>query len=108
MHADVRIIAASNVNLQQQIAAKLFREDLYYRLNVLRLSVPALRARLEDVPTLANHFMALYSGISGRYGSRLTPSALQKLSSNPGTSHCKQRVGPSPGLLPLETSTSRG
>ena len=79
MHADVRIIAASNVNLQQQIAAKLFREDLYYRLNVLRLSVPALRARLEDVPTLANHFMALYSGISGRYCSRLTPSALQKL-----------------------------
>jgi len=79
MHADVRIIAASNVNLQQQIAAKLFREDLYYRLNVLRLSVPALRARLDDVPILANHFMALYSGISGRYCSRLTPSALQKL-----------------------------
>ena len=79
MHADVRIIAASNVNLQQQIAAKLFREDLYYRLNVLRLSVPALRARLEDVPTLANHFMALYSGISGHYCSRFTPSALQKL-----------------------------
>ena len=79
MHSDVRIIAATNVNLPQQIAAKLFREDLYYRLNVLRLSVPALRARLEDVPTLANHFMALYSGISGRYCSRLTPSALQKL-----------------------------
>jgi len=79
MHADVRIIAATNVNLQQQIAAKLFREDLYYRLNVLRLSVPALRARLDDVPILANHFMALYSGISGRYCSCLTPSALQKL-----------------------------
>jgi len=79
MHADVRIIAATNVNLQQQIATKLFREDLYYRLNVLRLSVPALRARLEDVPTFANHFMALYSGISGHYCSRFTPSALQKL-----------------------------
>jgi two-component system response regulator GlrR len=79
MHADVRIIAATNVNLQQQIAAKLFREDLYYRLNVLRLAVPALRARLEDVPTLANHFIALYSGTSGRHYSRLTASALQKL-----------------------------
>jgi two-component system, NtrC family, response regulator GlrR len=79
MHADVRIIAATNVNLQQQIAAKLFREDLYYRLNTLRLSVPALRARLEDVPTLANHFMGLYSGIYQRSCSRLTPSALQKL-----------------------------
>src|SRR5207247_11136411 len=78
MHADVRITAATNVNLQQQVAAKLFREDLYYRLNVLRLPVPALRAGLDDVPILANHFMALYSGISGRYCSCLTPSALQK------------------------------
>jgi len=79
MHADVRIIGASNVNLQQQIAAKLFREDLYYRLNILSLSAPSLRARLEDVPTLANHFIARYSSIYGRSCSRLTPSALQKL-----------------------------
>jgi Nif-specific regulatory protein len=56
--ADVRIISATNANLEQQIAAKLFRADLYYRLHVVPLEVPALDARREDIPQLVEHFCA--------------------------------------------------
>lgn len=54
---DVRVIAATNQNLQEQISMKLFRQDLYYRLNVIRLEVPPLRERKSDIPLLLNHFL---------------------------------------------------
>ncbi|WP_298435424.1 sigma-54 dependent transcriptional regulator [Geobacter sp.] len=54
---DVRVIAATNVDLEQAIREKTFREDLYYRLNVVRLEIPPLRSRAEDIPRLAEHFV---------------------------------------------------
>ena len=61
LRVDVRVIAASHVQLQQAVAGGAFREDLYYRLAVLPVTVPALRERREDVVTLAEHFFRLYA-----------------------------------------------
>lgn len=57
VHVDARVIAATHVNLQQAVADGKFRDDLYYRLNVIEIRIPALRERREDVPLLARHFM---------------------------------------------------
>ncbi len=60
-HADVRLVAATNKNLEEQISKGLFREDLYYRLNVIEVSIPPLRERKEDISVLARHFVEKYS-----------------------------------------------
>ncbi len=57
LKADVRIVAATNINLENAVQAGAFREDLYYRLNVIHVTVPALRERADDVPLLVNHFL---------------------------------------------------
>ena len=63
---DVRVLAATNKDLQQEIRAGRFRDDLYFRLNVVPIFVPALRDRAEDIPLLADHFMAEFSREYGR------------------------------------------
>ncbi|MGA1826583.1 MAG: sigma-54-dependent transcriptional regulator [bacterium] len=64
INIDVRLIAATNSNLKEMIAKKKFREDLYYRLNVIPIEIPPLQKRVEDIPLLANHFLNLYRGRS--------------------------------------------
>jgi two-component system response regulator GlrR len=77
--ADVRIIAATNVNLLEQVQAKQFRSDLYYRLHVVSIHIPSLIERIEDIPLLAEHFLSLYGSRYGRGSLRFTPACLQKL-----------------------------
>ena len=63
---DVRVIAATNRDLDKAVAENLFREDLYYRLNVIPIRVPPLRERREDIPLLVNHFLKKYAAAAGR------------------------------------------
>jgi DNA-binding NtrC family response regulator len=76
---DVRIVAATNRDLRAEVAAGRFREDLYYRLNVFPLQVAPLRDRLEDIPLLAKHFIALAAKNLGCPSGRLTPAGLAAL-----------------------------
>ncbi len=68
---DVRVLAATNRNLPQMVAEGKFREDLYYRLNVINLEMPALRSRPSDVPLLASHFLRKYAAENGKDDARL-------------------------------------
>jgi two-component system response regulator HydG len=77
--ADVRIIAATNRNLQQEVEAGRFREDLYYRLNVIAITAPPLRARRDDVPLLVDHFLGVYCAKNGRARLRVAADALAKM-----------------------------
>ncbi|MEE9180630.1 MAG: sigma 54-interacting transcriptional regulator, partial [Vicinamibacteria bacterium] len=76
---DVRIIAATNTDLKQLVDQGGFREDLYYRLNVINVMLPALRQRKEDIPLLVNHFLVKYGEENGRLNVELEKEALQAL-----------------------------
>jgi transcriptional regulator with GAF, ATPase, and Fis domain len=76
---DVRVIAATNRNLTDKIAAREFREDLYYRLNVIHLAVPPLRERPEDIPELLDYFLQGYAERHGVSTPTLSPEALARL-----------------------------
>jgi len=76
---DVRIIAATNTDLEDLIRQKSFRKDLYYRLNVIKIGLPALRERPEDIPLLVKHFLALYSRENGKEVEGMTPDVLEIL-----------------------------
>jgi two-component system nitrogen regulation response regulator NtrX len=75
IRVDVRVVAATNKNLETEIERGNFREDLFYRLNVIPFSVPPLRERAEDIPLLANHFLKEYATAYGRKPKELTPEA---------------------------------
>src|SRR5438874_2156653 len=79
VHVDVRVITATNKNLQNEIAAGRFREDLFYRLNVIPFFVPPLRDRREDIPILADHFLREFTTAYGRKPKELTPEAYRVL-----------------------------
>ena len=77
---DVRVIAATNRDLERQVAENGFREDLYYRLNVIPIVVPPLRERREDVPLLVNHFVKKYAKSAGRNIQQVSHESLEQLS----------------------------
>ncbi len=108
-HADVRVIAASNCDLHALALRGTFRQDLYFRLNVLRLNLPPLRDRREDIAVLAQHFVRHFAQEFKRHVSGITPAALQLLAAHdwPGNvrelKHVIERavlMSSSPALLP--------
>jgi formate hydrogenlyase transcriptional activator len=76
---DARIIAATNLNLEKEVAEGRFRSDLYYRLNIFPIRLPALRDRKEDIPLLANHFLSRFAKKAGRTIETLGDSLLREL-----------------------------
>ena len=76
VEVDVRLLAATNRILEDEVKAGRFREDLYYRLNVVMLHVPALRERREDIPLLAEHFLQMYAEKNNRNVSGITPGCM--------------------------------
>jgi two-component system response regulator PilR (NtrC family) len=76
---DVRIVAATNIDLRRAVEEGRFREDLYYRLNVIAIQIPPLRQRKEDIPALVQHFIQKYSKENGRPPAEITAEALQCL-----------------------------
>ncbi len=76
---DVRVVAATNVNLAEEVKAGRFREDLFYRLNVINVGVPPLRDRRDDITLLAQHFVQVYAEKNGKGISGLSPKASERL-----------------------------
>src|SRR2546430_1557085 len=118
---DVRIVAATNVDLKRAVAAGAFREDLYYRLNVVPVAVPPLRARIEDLPRLVDHFVRRYNHEFNKRIHGLTPEALALLAAYawPGNVRELQNIvertmvlvdGPliGPADLPLDVTLAPG
>jgi transcriptional regulator with PAS, ATPase and Fis domain len=79
LKADVRVVAATNMDLEKAVAEGLFRQDLYYRLNVIMLHVPELKRRASDIPELVEHFMAQAREKTGRQISQISRAAMQLL-----------------------------
>ena len=79
IHVDVRVISATNKNLTDLISKGEFREDLYYRLNVVDMEIPPLRKRQEDIPLLAQHFLELFAAKNNKEIKGFTPQALDLL-----------------------------
>jgi len=78
-HADCRIIAATNTDLRAEVAAGRFREDLYYRLNVIAITCPTLAQRREDIPLLVDHFVEVYCRKNGKARMEVTREAMDRL-----------------------------
>jgi DNA-binding NtrC family response regulator len=79
LRVDIRVIAATNQNLEELVARNKFREDLYYRLNVIPIKVPPLRERRDDIPLLVQHFLEELSRGRQRPRKRFTPAAMELL-----------------------------
>jgi len=79
IQVDVRIIAATNIDLRKEVREGRFREDLFYRLNVITVDLPPLRARREDIPLLSQHFLDFYANENGLSPRKLSADALRTL-----------------------------
>jgi two-component system nitrogen regulation response regulator GlnG len=92
IRVDVRVIAATHQNLEQRVEKGLFREDLFHRLNVIRIVLPPLRERREDVPDLLAHYLAAAAQELGVEGKTLTPAALELLTAYPWPGNVRELV----------------
>lgn len=90
IHVDFRLIAATNVDLHEAVTKRLFREDLYYRLNVISITLPELRERLSDIPLLVKHFMERFRGRSRAQS--VSPEAMDVLMEYPWPGNVRELV----------------
>jgi len=91
IEVDCRVIAATHMNLREMVNKGDFREDLYYRLNVINIDLPPLRERDEDIPALANHFMRITAAKMRKPVSKIDPEAMEQLAERLGTCYCIMR-----------------
>lgn len=108
VQVDVRVIAATNRNLQEEITAGRFREDLYYRLNVVPLRMPSLKERRDDVVSLARHFLKRAADAMGLQARSLSDEALAVLQSNPWPGNVRQLRNVMEWLLIMTPAESSG
>ena len=101
---DVRVIAATNRDLDKQVADGKFREDLYYRLNVIPVCAPPLRDRREDIPLLVNHFLKKYTPVAGRAILGVSPQSMEALASYEWPGNVRQLENTIERAVALETS----
>jgi transcriptional regulator with GAF, ATPase, and Fis domain len=104
MKVDVRIIAASNRNLEDEVKAGRFREDLFYRLSVFPITIPPLRQRSEDIPLLVNHFVAKFNKKTGKQITRVSKETLTAL----GKYHWPGNVRELESVIERAVITSQG
>ena len=90
VHVDIRVIAATNRNLQEMVHRGEYREDLFYRLNVLRVPLPPLRERIVDIPVLCDHFVRKYNRMFNKKIKGIGPDAMNVLMSNPFPGNIRQ------------------
>ncbi|MDE5734782.1 MAG: sigma-54 dependent transcriptional regulator [Duncaniella sp.] len=88
--ADVRVVCATNADLPAMVAAKTFREDLFYRINLITVSLPALRDRSEDIPLLVDHLLIKSCAAAGRKVPEVTPEAMDLLMRQPWPGNIRQ------------------
>ena len=108
VQVDVRVIAATNKDLNEEIAKGNFREDLFYRLNVVPFHVPPLRDRVEDIPVLAQHFLDRFAKAYGRKPKRLRRSAVDTLVSQSWPGNVRELKNLMERIVILNTATDIG
>jgi two-component system response regulator PilR (NtrC family) len=101
---DVRVLAATNQDLEEMVRDKRFREDLYYRINVIQLKMPALREKRQDIPMLVDHFLAKYGRIMGKRIRGTTEGAMRCLTEHDWPGNVRELENVVERAMALETS----
>ena len=104
IHVDVRIISATHRNIEKEIESGSFREDLYYRLNVVSLTLPGLSQRREDIPLLANHFLQEMEKKTGKHVTSFSPEAMEILLHAPWPGNIRQLLNVVEQAIALATT----
>ncbi|MBP7844133.1 MAG: sigma-54-dependent Fis family transcriptional regulator [Proteobacteria bacterium] len=106
LHTNVRLIAATNRNLEEEVAKKTFREDLYFRLNVIQINVPPLRKRKDDIPMLANFFVEKFSERFGKETKSLASETLELLKTHRWPGNVRELENVIERMMALESGPS--